>query len=150
MSTSGSTDFELYNSFCHNVNEGSILYNIDSTNSWGEYLLVVNKQTIHIDNIKTYTLLLLGLKKEEGQYKPRNIRISITPDYAKKVLFLKQVGYCKYDLLLSLSDVNVNVGLVTVYGSTDLHKYSQKLHIRKPQRKMYGNDGSPIIKKLNN
>ena len=74
----------------------------------------------------------------------------IGQDYAKKVLFLKQVGYCKYDLLLSLSDVNVNVGLVTVYGSTDLHKYSQKLHIRKPQRKMYGNDGSPIIKKLNN
>ena len=49
-----------------------------------------------------------------------------------------------------LKDIDINVGLVSVYSNTDLHKYAQKLKVRKPQKKKYDRDGKPIIKKLNN
>ena len=150
MDNKTNTGMGAYNDFCRNLTEGSILYNLDSTNSWGDYLLVANKQVIHAGNDQTYTLLLLGLKKENGQYKPRNLRISMTPDYAKHIPYLKYVGTCKFELLPVISEVNVSVGLVSIYSNTDLRKFTQKLNIRKPQKKRYGNDGKPTIKKCNN
>ena len=71
---------EEYNTFCNSIKVGSILYNINSTNYWGEYLLVADKVAIKIDNLKTYTILLLGLSKEGSNYKPRELSITLTPD----------------------------------------------------------------------
>ncbi len=139
-----------YNSFCKGLYEGSILYNINPTNLWGDYLLVINKACVHIGSTKTYTLQLLGLKKEDGKYIPRNTNITVTPDDAKDVFFLKYVGHCKFELLPVLKNVDVNVGLVSIYGSTDLHKYTRKLNIRKPQKHRYDKDGRPVIKELKN
>ena len=150
MNTSDNTNLETYNEFCRNLIEGNILYNIDSTNLWGEYLLVVNKSIIHVCNMLTYSILLFGLKKEEGQYKPRDLCISFTPDYASRIPFLKIIGSCKFKLIPAIEDVKVNVGLVAIYGSVDLHKYTKKLNIRKPQIKKYGKDGKPVIKKCSN
>lgn len=149
MSMLSGIDIGTYNDFCHSITEGSILYNIDATNLWGDYLLVVNKAVIHVNEIKTYSLLLLGLRKDGNQYVPRNLRISVTPDYAGRIPFLKQVGVCKYKLLPVLKDVDINTGLVAVYSSTDLHKYTKKLNIRKPKKKKYDKEGKPTIKKFN-
>ena len=150
MDTITNTGIGAYNDFCRNITEGSILYNVDCTNLWGDYLLVANKAVIRVGNAKTFALLLLGLEKENGHYKPRNLRISMTPDHANRIPFLKYVGYCKFELLPVLNEVNVDVGLVSIFGETDLHKYTQKLNIRKPQNRKYDKDGNPIIKKLNN
>lgn len=139
-----------YNSFCKGLKEGTILYNVDSTNCWGDYLLVVNKTSIQIGSVKTYTVLLLGLKKEDSVFKSRHLRISMTPDYASHVPFLKYVGYSKFELLPVLKDVDVNMGLVAAYGTTDLRKYAQRLSIRKPQSRRYDKDGKPVIKKPSN
>ena len=150
MNKNISTEIAAYNSFCRNITEGSILYNIDSTNLWGDYLLVASKQVIRLGSIKTYTLLLLGLQKKEEGYVSRNLRITLTPDYASRIPFLKYVGFCKFELYPVLSETNINLGLVSVYSQTDLHKYTRHLNIRKPQKKKYDREGKPIIKKLNN
>ena len=147
MNKDSNTGLSDYNTFCQNLLTGNILYNIDSTNLWGEYLLVVNITPIRFYDVKTYTVFLIGLKKQEGKYVPYNLCISMTPDYARYIPFLKPVGYCKFSLLPVLEDVDVNLGLVTVYGNTDLHKFASKLSIRKPRAKKYDGEGSPIIKK---
>lgn len=140
-------DIGNYNKFCGNLVEGSILYNIDSTNRWGEYLLVASISVVRISGMRTYTVLLIGLTKEEGNYKPRNLCIKLTPDYAKNVPFLKYVGHCNFTLVPELSNIDINVGLVTVYGNVDLHKFAEKLSIRKPRRGKYDKDGKLVIKK---
>lgn len=150
MNAGNKTDLKNFNKFCSNLREGTILYNIDSTNLWGDLLLVVNISTVKIDKIKTYTVLMLGLKREEGKYVPRNLRIKFTPDYASSIPFLKYVGYCKYQLVPHLEDVNVNLGLLTVYSNTDLRKFTKTSSVRKPRKRKYGNDGELIIKKANN
>ena len=145
-----SVEIDTYNQFCSNLCEGFILYNIDSTNLWGDYLLVADIIPVRVGGCKTYTVLLLGLKKEEGQFKSRNLRLKLTPEYAKHVPFLKYVGKCNFNLLPEMKDVSVNTGLVTVYGQTDLHKFATNLSIRKPKRHKYGKDGKPIIKPTSN
>lgn len=135
-----------YNTFCRNLKEGCILYNVDSTNAWGNYLLVAN--IIPIDN--TYTVLLIGLKKEDGKFKTRDIKINLTPDYAKNTPFLKYVGLCEFQLIPVLSKINVNQALVTVYGSTDLRKFNKKADLRKPRVRRYDKAGTPVIKTTKN
>lgn len=139
-----------YNNFCKNIEAGSILYNIDSTNQWGEYLLVINVASFTVGDINTYTVVLMGLKKQKGHYISNNNWISFTPDYAERVPFLKQIGYCKFFLVPTLDEVSVNVGLAAVYSSTDLHKFATNLSIRKPRNKKYDRDGKPVIKKPRN
>ena len=68
MVTKDAVGLEEYNRFCGNLKEGCILYNIDSTNSWGDYLLVVNISAVKVEGIKTYTVLLLGLKKDKNKW----------------------------------------------------------------------------------
>lgn len=150
MNAGNKTDLKNFNKFCSNLREGTILYNIDSTNLWGDLLLVVNISTVKIDKMSTYTVLMLGLKREEGKFVPRNLRIKFTPDYASSIPFLKYVGYCKYQLVPKLEDVNVNLGLLTVYSNTDLRKFTKTSSVRKPRKRKYGNDGELIIKKANN
>ena len=147
---SKSVDIDTYNRFCSNLKEGYVLYNVDSTNLWGDYLLVVDIIPVRIGNNKTYTVLLLGLKKENGVFKTRNLRIKLTPDHAKNIPFLKYVGHCNFDLQIEMSNVNINTGLVTVYGQTDLHKFATNLSIRKPRKNKYGKDGKLIIKPTSN
>ena len=140
----------VYNDFCRNLKEGYILYNVDSTNSWGDYFLVVNVAKVNTSGIQTYTALLLGLKKEGEKFVPRNSRIRLTPDCATNVPFLKYVGKCSYRLIPEIEDVEVNIGLAAVYGSTDLHKFASNLHLHKPRNRKYGNDGKPVVKKAGN
>ena len=141
---------EEYNTFCKSINVGSILYNINSTNCWGEYLLVADITAIKIDNLKTYAILLLGLKKEEGNYKPRELSVTLTPDDANNVPFLKPVGYCTFKLVPQLNKVNVDKGLIAAYSDIDLHKYANRLSIRKPRTSKYNHEGSLVIKKTYN
>lgn len=145
-----SNDLLEYNRFCHKLSEGCILYNMDSTNLWGEYLLVVNITTIKLWGQTSYTVLLIGLKKSEGSYTPYNMRIKLTPDYAKNIPFLKQVGKCRFSLIPVISDLNVDTGLITVYGDTNLRRYNSRVEVRKPKRRKYGKDGKLIIKKVEN
>lgn len=150
MNNKGNNGLGDYNRFCKNLMEGNILYNIDSTNLWSEYLLVANITPIRIKGVRTYTITLLGLKKQNGKYTPINQRISMTPDYTKYIPFLKPVGFCKFKLIPDMTDVEINVGLVATYGSTDLHKFTSKLSIRKPKFSKYDMEGKLIIKKADN
>jgi hypothetical protein len=148
--TENKTGIKEYNEFCKGLRAGNILYNINSMNLWGDYLLVAHVTHIRVGNADTYTALLLGLKKIEGQYVPRNFCISLTPDNMEQIPFLKHVGYGKFTLVPVFDEINVNVGLATVYSQTDLHKFVSKLSIRKPRTHKYGKDGKPVIKKNGN
>lgn len=150
MNDDGNTRLNAYNVFCQDLRAGHVLYNMDSTNLWGDYLLVANVTIIRIGDIKTYTVLLIGLKKEDGAYYPRNLSISLTPEYANRIPFLKHVGYCRFNLIPVIDDVNINTGLVAIYGNTDLHKFTTKLSIRKPRAKKYDKGGKTVIKKPSN
>lgn len=150
MNCETSINLTDYNNFCKSLHEGSILFNIDKTNYWGDYFLVANIATVVFKGIKTYSMLLLGLRKKGKDFVSRNCRIKITPEYAKNIPFLKYVGYCNFTLIPEIKDINVNLGLATVYGEMDLHKYAKKLSIRKPQYHKYGKDGKPVIKKMKN
>jgi len=150
MSENDSIGLSEYNSFCKELRIGSILYNIDSTNLWGEYLLVAHITKIRVGNAHTYTALLIVLKKEEGQYAPLNLCISLTPDSAKNIPFLKQVGYCRFKLIPSFDSIDINAGLVAVYSQTDLHKFSQNVSIRKPKKRKYSKDGKLVVRKTGN
>lgn len=143
-------DTTAYNRFCRSIKEGNVLYNVDSTNLWGDYLLVADITAVKIGAYKTYTVLLLGLKKEENGFKPRNMRVRLTPEYAKNIPFLKYVGWCHFELRPEISKININNGLVAVYGQTNLHDFAAKLSVRKPKRRKYGKDGNLIIKPTNN
>jgi hypothetical protein len=143
-------ELDSYNNFCKKLSEGSVIYNVDTTNGWGEYLLVIDKSIICVGKTHTYSIILLGIQKERGRYLPRNLKISLTPENASNIPYLKYVGYCRYELLLVLRDVNINIGLAAAYGSTDLHKFTKNAHIRKPQIRKYNKDGKPVIKKNSN
>ena len=144
------TPLSAYNTFCKRLRAGDILYNINHTNGWGEYLLAAHIIHVRVGNADTYTVLLLGLKKQDGKYVPRNLSISLTPDDRKQVPFLKPVGYGQFTLIPAFDSINVNVGLVAVFSQTDLHKFASKLAIRKPGTHKYDKDGKPIIKKNGN
>jgi hypothetical protein len=150
MNPEGNNSMAIYNDFCKNLKEGYILYNVDSTNSWGDYFLVVNVAKVCINKIMTYTALLLGLRKDKDKFVPRDSRIKLTPDCATNVPFLKYIGKCSYRLIPEIKDVEVNIGLAAVYGSTDIHKFASSLHLHKPRNRKYGNDGKPVVKKAGN
>ena len=139
-----------YNEFCKYLKSGSILYNINTLNNWGRYLLVINVDHIKYNNFSTYTILMLGLKKEDGKYLSRNFCVSLTPEHRAQIPFLKYIGYSKYTLVPVLEDIKVNVGLVARFSQVDLHEFAQKLSIRKPRTHKYGKDGKRIIRKTSN
>ena len=148
--TEKKTGIKEYNEFCKELRAGNILYNINSMNLWGDYLLVAHITHIRVGNADTYTVLLLGMKKVEGKYVPRNLCVSLTPDNMEQIPFLKPVGYSKFTLVPVFDEIKVDVGLATVYSQTDLHKFVSKLSIRKPRVHKYGKDGKPVIKKNGN
>lgn len=139
-----------YNGFCKSLVEGNILYNLDSTNLWGEYLLVANISTVNTEKEKTYAVLLLGLKKEKDSLLPTGTCIKLTPDYSNNIPFLKPVGYCKFQLVPNITTLNLNVGMAAIYGSIDLWKYRRKLDIHKPRKSKYDKDGKLVIKNAGN
>lgn len=148
--TENKTGINEYNAFCKELRAGHILYNINAMNLWGDYLLVAHVSHIRVRDVDTYTALLIGLKKQDGKYIPRNSCIALTPDNAEQVPFLKHVGYSKFILTPVFDSIDINVGLATVYSQTDLHKFVSKLSIRKPRTHKYGKDGKPVIKKNGN
>lgn len=139
-----------YNAFCKELRAGTVLYNTNSTNLWGDYLLVVNVVRVRVDEVYTYTALLLGLKKEEGKYAPRNLCVSLTPENKEQIPFLKYVGHCKFTLAPIIEEMKVDTGLVAIYSQIDLHKFTSKFSVRKPRTHKYGKDGKPVIKKIGN
>ena len=150
MDKKSGASIRAYNKFCKELKAGNILYNLNPLNLWGDYLLVAHVAHVKFGDTDTYTALLIGVKKEDGKYIPRNLYISLTPDKMEHVPFLKYVGYAKFTLLPVFGNIDVNVGLVTVYSQTDLHKFASELSIRKPRTHKYGKDGKLVIKKTNN
>ena len=148
--TENKTGINEYNAFCKELMAGHILYNLNAMNLWGDYLLVAHVSHIRVGDVDTYTALLIGLRKQDGKYIPRNSCIALTPDNAEQVPFLKHVGYGKFTLTPVFDSIDINVGLATVYSQTDLHKFVSKLSIRKPRTHKYGKDGKPVIKKNGN
>lgn len=144
------SDIEFYNKFCKNLTEGCILYNVNKTNSWGEYLLVANITEVILSGMKTYSVLLIGLKKEDGEYLPKNLRIKITPDHYNDVHFLNYVGRCNFNLIPNIKDININKGLIAIYQDVDLRKYAKNIKIRKPKNRKYAADGKLVIRKAEN
>lgn len=142
--------FEKYNEFCRSVNEGDILYNIDSTNCWGDYLLVAAKAPIKVRNAKSWFILLLGLDLKDDKLITTSVRINLTPDEMQSTYYLKYVGYCKYSLTPTIYNSTIVEALKNTYKNIDLWKYSKKLHLRKPKKRKYGRDGKPIINNNNN
>lgn len=141
---------EDYNNFCALIDEGDILYNVDNTNGWGEYLLVINVSKICIQDIKTYSVLLLGIKKYTDRFTVRNLRIALTPDYVNNIPYLKKVGHCSFQLQSTIDNVAFNKALVAAYGNTQLRKYHQKSSFRKPRKRKYDKAGNLVIKKISN
>lgn len=139
-------DIEGYNKFCSNLTEGSVLYNVDSTNCWGNYLLVANISKVKVGNTSTFTVLMLGLNKIANKFLPRNFKIRFTPAYMKSIPFLKYVGRCKFSLTPVLENIKINTGLVAIYGQTDLHRYSHHADVRKPKNSKYDKEGNSINK----
>lgn len=143
-------EFSTYNIFCKELNEGDVLYNVDSTNGWGDYLLVANIATVKLFDKKTYTVMLLGLTKNSDGFKSRNVRIKLTPDYSSNVPFLKCVGHCDFRIEPVIKNIRVNIGLATSYGTVGLKKFKDKLDLKKPKVRKYGKDGKLILQKAEN
>lgn len=143
-------DIVMFNDFCRGLHEGDILYNIDTTNLWGEYLLVAAKTAIDIGPYQSWFVLLMGLDKKDEKLVPANRRINLTLDKVSNTAFLKIVGRCNFSLSVLIKEYLLDKGLVKVYESTDLWKYSKKLSVRKPKHRKYGKDGKPIIKPSHN
>ena len=139
------TGIDEYNEFCRKLRKGVILYNINPSNFFGEYLLVAHITHVVIDSSDTYTVLLLGMKRQDGKYIPTNSQTSLTPENMEQISFLKHVGCSKFTLVPVFDEINVNLGLITVYSQTDLHKFTSKLSIRKPRARKYGKDGKLIV-----
>ena len=67
MINGGKIGLKEYNDFCKDLKAGSILYNINAMNNWGDYLLAINVDHIRFNNFNTYTVLLLvGAKERRG------------------------------------------------------------------------------------
>lgn len=139
-----------YNLFCKNLQEGDILYNLDNTNSWGEFFLVATKAAITIGKLKTWCLLLIGMKEKDKQFVPSNTRVHLTPDKSDNTAYLKKVGYCKFEFSVTILNDKVNRGLVVVYQETDLWKYAHKIQAKKPKKRKYERDGKPVVKPAGN
>lgn len=140
-----------YNDFCKEIKEGDILYNIDSTNLWGDYLVVASKAVFTLGTVKTYYMLLIGLDKESSNaFKTNNCRINLTPDKADNTSYLKRIGHCKFTVELKMDNVQTNKGLMCIYEGTDLLKYYSKIHMKKPRKKKYDRNGELTRKPLNN
>jgi hypothetical protein len=139
-----------YNRFCKALSEGTILYNLDSTNLWGDYLLVVNKCSVTVNDCKTYTVLLIGMKRVKDNFTFRNLRIKLTPEYAANIPYLKYVGMCNFLLVPDIYDVKVNQALIATYEDSDIYKYNKKLGGHRPRRHKYDKDGNPVLKSIKN
>lgn len=142
-----SASLEEYNKFCKGLKEGDVLYNINKTNRWGEYLLVANITRIAIDNFHTYTILFLVLKRERKDFVFCNLKIRFNPEHAGNISYFKYIGHINFRLVPVFDDINVNMGLVTVYSNTDLRRYSKGLKIRKPVNRKYSKGGDFVIDK---
>lgn len=136
---------QVYNTFCQDINEGDIIYNLNKALVPGEYLLVISK--IAVNN--TWALLMLGMSLKDNEFVSANIRFLLTADMASYVSYLKKVGHADFDVEFCLNNTSVNNNLTVAYKSIDIWKYSSRICSRKPRRKKYGKEGYPIVKKDN-
>lgn len=138
-----------YIEFCKNIREGDILCDVGGTNISSELLLVAGKITIIIGDIETYSLILLGMKKQNDKIVPDGKRVDITPQKVAFARFLKLVGHCEYSLVAVVDNYRVNTGLVVSYKDADMKNFS-KNHSRKPRLGRYGDDGELLVKSATN
>lgn len=145
------TRLAAFNDFCKDTKEGDIFYNLDSTNSWGKYLLVVTKSVLCIDSQRTSFLMLFGLEKnEEGKLLPKGTRIDLTFDKFDSIAYLKRVGHCKYSLTPVLMEEKVNENLERFYKATNTFHYHNTHNCPKKKNRTWDIDGRKIVKDTDN
>ena len=139
----------MYNRLCKQFHEADILYNLDITNMWGEYLLVAAKSIFKMDGIKFYYIMLLGLDKTEDGFKPNNLKISLAPEKLENLSYLKPIGTCKFRVVSEIESTDINTELEENYKNIDPWKYNSRLTTRKPVRRKYDSNGELVIKVIN-
>jgi len=138
-----------YCAFCNTLKVGDLLYNINSANAWGEYLLVATKANVYVDCEKTPYVMLLGLQDRKGEFTFNNKRIDFTLELDNMIPFLKVVGKCKFELRPIIIKCIPIKELLALYKSIDPWKYAQKIDGRKPKTKKYEKDGTKVVKRIN-
>lgn len=145
------TKLAYFNDFCKDTKEGDVLYNLDSTNSWGRYLLVVIKSVMCIDSQRTSFLTLFGLEKDEdGKLTPKGTRIDLTFDKVSSLPYLKRIGHCKYFLTPVLVEERMNENLEKFYKATTTFHYHNVHKCPKKKIRKWDTDGRKIVKDTNN
>lgn len=140
----GTSDVERFNEYCKTLHEGDILYNIDSTNLWGEYLIVLVKHQVRTENGSTWFVMLSGARREKDSFRPTSLKVYLSPDKIGSCEYLKYIGHCKVTVTPEFGMGVVNKGLVAVYKGTDLWRYSRNTHCRKVRNRKYDDRGNPI------
>lgn len=137
-----------FNTFCSDLRVGDVIYNIDNTNLWGDFLVVAVKAPIRYLSIKTWYILLLGVDRKEEGFESNNVRIDLTVNKAGNVDFLKVIGRCKIKLIPQIENQNIHNGLLVTYKDVGLRKYSERSKLRKPKYKKYDKNGELIVRTL--
>lgn len=130
-----------YNAFCSTLHEGDILKNLNTSNGWGEFLLVAGKSMVS----DTYSVLLMGLERNEGVFMGNGNSIYLNPDKLEHTSYLRYVGAGKFSFRPVVYDVKLDERLMNVCGRLNVRKVG-----RKPRTKKYDSAGNPIIKRTNN
>ena len=130
--------------FLKKISEGDILYNINPTSHWGEYLLVAAKSIFREKGYSTGFILLTGLKKDEDNFVPTTTRIYFSSSKSSYIPYLKKIGWCKFQLMPVIKEEKVNEKLTMIYKSIELKKI--KDFSRKPKNRKYDEDGSLFVK----
>ena len=144
------TQEAAFTAFCRERHEGEILYNLDSTNLWGEYLLIVSKIKFKVNGTTTYCLILHSVTLKDHTLIPLNRRIDFSSEMANSVPFLKPVGFCKFELNPHFTKVDINLPLIVTYKNQDIWDYTKRSKTPKPKKRTYGIDGLKIIKPTDN
>lgn len=137
-----------YNQFCKSIKEGNILYNRNNSSTIGELFLVAAKITVILNNIETYTVLLIGVREVGGKLVLNNQRIDLTPQKEFISSMLRPVGYCNYDYVSEITEYKLYRGSIAAYRDTDVKKFYSNSF--KTQSRRYGDDGYPLVKPLIN
>lgn len=135
-----------YNAFCSQLHEGDILKNLNPSNNWGAFLMVVGKSSIALGEHSTYSVLLVGLEDNGEGYTGNGNSIFLTPDKLRHTEYLRYVGKGKYTLSPVVSDIEIDERMMNMSNRLNVKKWEG----RRPRTKRYDACGNPIIKKMSN
>lgn len=137
-----------FNEFCKQLHTGDLIYNINSSNAWGEYLMVATKANIIIGKEKSYYIMFFGLRKDGEAFSFNDKKIDFTLNLDGEIPFLKVVGKCEFELKPAIIRAFSRKELIAIYKGMDLRKYTKTANVRKARYKKYA-DGTTVIKKIN-